>query len=415
MKTVLGTASLIALAAPTFAGTYVVDDDGGAGVDFLDIGPAIAATAPGDVLLVRAGTYSAFVLDKAERLIGDGSGVVTVIYTAQHFEVQVKSIPAGAVAAITGMHFAAGWTIADSTGLVVGDDLFVGSPTSIAHCTDVRLMRCNLYGVGDLVDGYGVGIPALTIDHARVELVESHAIGGNGHSCSGCMGSAGGSGSDGASLLDGAKLHAARTSLHGGIGGSITGWDTYGTGGRGGNGVSLAGSALEPASTLLTGQASDSIDGAAGGYGESDDGTDGSSLAASGVNDHVRISGVTATYFANPHIETPVPDDPSMSLVGIPTAGQLMTFRISGPVGAHAELLLGRTAQIVATSGTNEDLLVVPLRTKNLGFIDSMGTVSVNIPLPLGTPKGQKYFAQARVVYADSTAHYTNSTPILAR
>lgn len=52
----------LALAAPWIpAGqVFVVDDDGGPGVDFADLGSAIAAALPGDTVLVRDGTYAAY-------------------------------------------------------------------------------------------------------------------------------------------------------------------------------------------------------------------------------------------------------------------------------------------------------------------------------------------------------------------
>lgn len=54
-----------ALAAPALAQgvVWVVDDDGGAGVDFSDIQPAVDAASDGDLVLVRNGDYTAFVID----------------------------------------------------------------------------------------------------------------------------------------------------------------------------------------------------------------------------------------------------------------------------------------------------------------------------------------------------------------
>jgi len=58
---------------------WVVDDNGGPGVNFTDLPPAIAAAADGDVLLVRAGTYTPFMLlGKGLRILGDGPGLKNV-------------------------------------------------------------------------------------------------------------------------------------------------------------------------------------------------------------------------------------------------------------------------------------------------------------------------------------------------
>src|SRR5215475_8711759 len=65
------------LAAAARAGTFTVDDDGPA--DFPSITAAIAAVAPGDVLLVMPGTYDAFVLDKPLTILGPGAGPRPVV------------------------------------------------------------------------------------------------------------------------------------------------------------------------------------------------------------------------------------------------------------------------------------------------------------------------------------------------
>ncbi len=412
MQSLVRSISIVALASPTLAGTYVVDDNGGFGVSFTDIPQAIAATVAGDVLIVRPGNYSAFVLDKAERLIGDGSGVVHVNGTLAHPDVEVRLIGAGSVAAIAGMNLPY-LQLSNSPGLIVLDDVTT-LPSTISQCADVRWIHCNLAGFGSAANASIFGDPAMRVDHSRVEVVSSKLTGGNG--LDGYQyGDEGGWGSHGVQLLDAAKFHASRSTILGGNGGNVGGWDLYGYGGKGANAVDVHGLAAEPAFALIAGQQADLLRSGYGGHGDVENGTSGIALSGFGANDHVRISGVTALFSPSTQIETPTPDDPSLALISIPTAGQMMTFRVAGPTGASVALLLGRTAQIAPTSGTNEDLLVVPLRTKNLGWIDATGIVSVNIPLPAGTPKGQKYFAQARVTYADNTTHYTNSTPILAR
>jgi len=49
-------------ASSAAASTWVVDDSGGA--DFTTIQAAVDAASPGDVLLVQAGSYAAFTLDR---------------------------------------------------------------------------------------------------------------------------------------------------------------------------------------------------------------------------------------------------------------------------------------------------------------------------------------------------------------
>lgn len=62
---------------------WVVDGSDGPGTDFLDLPPAIAAAAPGDVVLVRAVDgvfYSAFTLDKALSIVSDPEPVTGNVY-----------------------------------------------------------------------------------------------------------------------------------------------------------------------------------------------------------------------------------------------------------------------------------------------------------------------------------------------
>jgi len=50
----------LALALAPAGQVFIVDDEGGPGVDFADLGSAIAAAQPGDTVLVRDGTYAAY-------------------------------------------------------------------------------------------------------------------------------------------------------------------------------------------------------------------------------------------------------------------------------------------------------------------------------------------------------------------
>ncbi|MEA1865918.1 MAG: NosD domain-containing protein [Euryarchaeota archaeon] len=71
--------AVLACAGTAAGATWVVDDDGGAGVDYMTIQGAVDASSAGDTIEVASGTYRENVdVDKRVTLIGDGADVVTV-------------------------------------------------------------------------------------------------------------------------------------------------------------------------------------------------------------------------------------------------------------------------------------------------------------------------------------------------
>ncbi len=66
------------------AKVWVVDDGGGAGVDFVELEPAVAAAATGDVLLVRDGFYESFTINgKSLFVVAEDGDTVAVNYTTE--------------------------------------------------------------------------------------------------------------------------------------------------------------------------------------------------------------------------------------------------------------------------------------------------------------------------------------------
>ncbi len=73
----LGPLALVLLATSAAGDVLVVDDDGGAGVDFLQIADAVLAAASGDTILVKAGTYGFVLVDRPLTIVvEDGATAV---------------------------------------------------------------------------------------------------------------------------------------------------------------------------------------------------------------------------------------------------------------------------------------------------------------------------------------------------
>lgn len=242
-RPLLPLASLLLAAAP-LAGQVLVVDDTDPGADFSTIEGAVAAAAEGDVIVVRDGTYSAFVTiaDKALTLIEDAGHSVTLFG-----QIKVEGLTAGKQVIVRGIDVRADDSpfggpapieVESCAGTVwIEDGFFPGfslsniAPQSIrvANSSRVVIVRANAYGSSGLS---GDGGPALTIDNAAVFLYDSELLGGLG----------GGdilsskTGGPAAALGTGGFLYSAGSTLRGGTGGqggSIFGCFESGAGGPG--------------------------------------------------------------------------------------------------------------------------------------------------------------------------------------
>jgi hypothetical protein len=206
-------AAISSLAIPILAASaaaqnqvWVVDDGGGAGVDFTDIQPAVDAAADGDVVLVRTGTYQ----QSAPLLIGDESLTIAADQGAVvelRRGVSVAGLSAGKRVLLAQLHQSpispggfiaeAGLSVSSSSGMVWADQCsFEGSagcfmsepfvcfvpPTdgiAVNNAATVVLTRCSAIGgsIGD-VGGYlpESGIVVGAFSSAYVS--DSTAIGG---------------------------------------------------------------------------------------------------------------------------------------------------------------------------------------------------------------------------------------------
>ncbi len=183
------------LVAPVQAGTWIVDQNGGPGVHFTDLPPAIAAALPGDVILVRGGSYTPFTLTKGLTILGKQGPWPTGTYISccvpSH---TLIAPPAGETAVLADLQFGGDVRAIGSAGVVIMDRVLTGRTFLIDQCADVRLNRhtgaglivkSSRFEVGSsTLNGYTQGIhggTALSIQGISQGLVtRTSCIGGDG-------------------------------------------------------------------------------------------------------------------------------------------------------------------------------------------------------------------------------------------
>lgn len=131
--------------------TWVVGTNGG----YPDLASAVAAAAPGANIVVQAGTYAAFTIDKPVRITPDGSGPVVIDTSAS--QLLVQNIPAGASdlalydLQIGGATSPFGLAVVNCDNEIILDGLQVTTATGIVgvtidDCPRVAVQNCRTTG-----------------------------------------------------------------------------------------------------------------------------------------------------------------------------------------------------------------------------------------------------------------------------
>lgn len=404
-------AALMCLAGMAGATTYVVDVNGGPGVDFTDIPPAIAAASAGDVILVHPGSYSSFTLSAGLSVVGS-PGTSTL-------DIQVANIASGPPVALASMSFRKLSISACAVPVLVNDlvkpsslQAFSVAAIEIDACADVRL-----HGVQVTNGQLPTGRTGLEATNSRVEITASTFHAGQGVDNPYATG-VGGPGGIGISCLGGSDVHVSLSTIIGGAGGnSLTGFGYNGDGGNGGCGIQVA----QSSNVLVTGRPSDLVQGGNGGAGPNNDGVPASGLlvAASAT---ARVSAVTfqggSLPVSAPGISGPAdvvtPIDPSLEVSGTFSAGQIVTFTFHGTAGDSARLRLGRQA-VVLPSSAYEAQLTIPLRSYNLGILPPSGETQKQFTIPSSLPHGFILVFQGTSLGVDGVSRFTQSVPIIVK
>lgn len=236
---------------------WVVDAQMGPGAHFADLPAAIAAAASGDTIVLRAGTYSGFLMDgKAVSIRGDGAAVTHVLGAPGAPAARILN--SGDAVTVSGVHLKGAY------GMVV----------SVA---EVHLLDCELAG-GDAPTGGIAGDGLAVVSSALVVACRSSFRGGAANTAGGAATAS--LGGEGVSVAGDLGFVADQCFLRGG--------DAFGPPGSstaGGNGLSCTGRARLDRSSCRGGDSS---------------GTAGAGVVA--IFGEVRIAGGPTSYVAGGNV-----------------------------------------------------------------------------------------------------------------
>ena len=393
-----------------------VDDDGGVGIDYTDIQPAIDAAQAGDVLVVAPGDYGGFDLDIGLTIMN--SSADQSAHVLGHATISNVASPTGAV--LTGLRMET-LSVSNSTAPIVLDFLKFDPPNDLPSSAIVQVsgnhdVRMNLC---EVADGYPGDLEhAVAVAGSRFEVVASQLRGRGGYSID-CFGVVAGHGGSGLICTSGAAAFVFLSDCHGGDGGdteSFCEW-TDPWAGDGGDGLGV----YDTSTALVAGLASNVLGEGQGGYGDEfptfTDGADGYGFSANGAS-AVRYSGVTVesqSVAAGASAEEAIPGDPFLELFGTQQAGRVISLWVHGEPGASAFVHLGRNAIVQPQAGQYVEQLTTRERSFSLGTLPPSGKKKLDFTIPGWLPIGFTFFAQGEVVFAGGEHRLTNSTPIVLR
>jgi hypothetical protein len=397
------------LVSSASASTWVVDAAGAPGSQFTSIDAAIQASLPGDVVLVRDGTYSPFLVDRGVALVG-GPGVLVV------GDASVIGLPANERAAVVGFSVRV-LNVANCLGPVIAQDIYSAGGVRVNACADVRFRSVTAQPLADL------DVPGLRVEASRLEIVDSTVQGapnsfpGPGPASDGWIGMW---------IQANSNVHALSSSFAGSAGQAIATQFAYGP--NGASGITVQNSSLR----IVGSHAAGGGPGINWFYSSCDhDGYPGNAIVSLGST--VAHSATTwfalpspasqlhcwivfgPVYFGGTGYQLVTPNDPQLRVLGTPVAGQVVTFEVSAPPGSAANLVLGRACVVNPTPPVYVEELSSRERGFSMGVVPASGKITAAYTIPSSLPQGFVLVAQAEVLQPGGRMLRTNSAPVVVR
>lgn len=358
---------------------YVVDDDGGPGVDFTALQPAIDVAGPLDRIEVRPGDYGAPLIDHAVTILGGPlvtaawievagvQGPFPVVLVDFAIDTRVLDCTAPVLVDTTGItQFATRKvTITDSSNVRLAGGTFDACPgwTDQMVIEDSTVFIDNLdivanpfcYGGGQGIRAFGASV---------VTISNSSISGQTGYDSGGCLTSTSVDGGPAVFAFGTASVRLLRSTLSGGPGDL---W-IFGCGD----------SEMGPAVRLFE--------------------------SATVVSDGT---------FSAPNVQQISPL-PALSIVGPPTPGSVADIRFEAVAGSSARIYLGRLPRLTPAGGSAIPWTNSAERGVSLGSAPASGMYSLPFTIP-SLPRGTVIHLQASRTLANGATEFTNPAMLIVR
>ena len=342
---------VLALLAVPAASTWTVDDDGPA--DFTQITDAVEAAAPGDVLLVEPGTYSAFALTRRLTILGRAAGHRPHVEGVTHVTASGFTLAGLAFDALQ-VSGAPDRARIDDCSVGVDGDAEVPWALTVDGCQQIVISRTQVQGskAYSQTQQFFLGGSGLLVSTSNATLVQCQIDGASGFDAP-SVGFVGGDGGIALHIEENSRAVVVASHLKGGRQGqSSIQTCIFGANGSG-LGVSNSLVILRGASAYDSSIAAGDVGGACTFLTSPGIGAIGSTLVISGVE-----FDPTDVYFDDCTILEPAVPEPLVLIDGTDAPGGQRHIRLHGPAGQPCLLAASPTPALASVGGFDVKLWV---------------------------------------------------------